>query len=302
MLCEFSVVSNSLIPWTASGQTLLSLRLPWQEYRSGLPFPPPLNLPDPGFKPASPALQVDSVPRSHWGNQFLMLVRLIQIYHCLYIQSLRLVTGGLEIFLHKLYLEKSLMFRICLALLGGSGEENGYPLQYSSLEDPMDRRTWQATIRGVAELDTTERLPLPDGLDIPGGSVGKESTCSRGIDPWAGKIPWRRAWEPTPVFLPGESLWTEDPGGLQSLGLQRFERDWSDWACMHAPGGSKGKTLTKSEIWCHLIKHMNQPRPLGWSESFIIWLSRYYSNIISKCLCLSNFAFEQSFHLRGLGL
>ena len=27
------------------------------------------------------------------------------------------------------------------------------------------------------------------------------------------KIPWRRAWQPTPVFLPGESLWTEEPGG-----------------------------------------------------------------------------------------
>ena len=29
----------------------------------------------------------------------------------------------------------------------------------------------------------------------------------------------RRAWQPTPVFLPGESLWTEDPGGLQSIAL-----------------------------------------------------------------------------------
>ena len=28
------------------------------------------------------------------------------------------------------------------------------------------------------------------------------------------KIPWRRAWQPTPVFLPGESPWTEEPGGL----------------------------------------------------------------------------------------
>ena len=27
-----------------------------------------------------------------------------------------------------------------------------------------------------------------------------------GFDPWVGKIPWRRAWRPTPVFLPGESL------------------------------------------------------------------------------------------------
>ena len=36
------------------------------------------------------------------------------------------------------------------------------------------------------------------------------------------KIPWRRAWQPTPVFLPGESPWTEEPGGLQSTGLQRL--------------------------------------------------------------------------------
>ena len=29
--------------------------------------------------------------------------------------------------------------------------------------------------------------------------------------------PWRRAWQPTPVFLPGGSPWTEEPGGLQSM-------------------------------------------------------------------------------------
>ena len=39
------------------------------------------------------------------------------------------------------------------------------------------------------------------------------------VDPWVGKIPWRRAWQPTPVFLPGESPWTEEPGGLQSMEL-----------------------------------------------------------------------------------
>jgi len=36
----------------------------------------------------------------------------------------------------------------------------------------------------------------------------------RWFDPWVGKIPWRRAWQPTPVFLPGESSWTEEPGGV----------------------------------------------------------------------------------------
>ena len=38
---------------------------------------------------------------------------------------------------------------------------------------------------------------------------------------WVGKIPWRRAWQPTLLFLPGESPWVEEPGGLQSIGLQR---------------------------------------------------------------------------------
>ena len=46
-----------------------------------------------------------------------------------------------------------------------------------------------------------------------------------GFDPWVRKIPWRRAWQPTSVLLPGESLWTEEPGGLQSMGSQRVGHD-----------------------------------------------------------------------------
>ena len=37
---------------------------------------------------------------------------------------------------------------------------------------------------------------------------------------WVGKIPWSRAWQPTPVFLPGESSWTEESDGLQPMGLE----------------------------------------------------------------------------------
>ena len=44
-----------------------------------------------------------------------------------------------------------------------------------------------------------------------GGASGKEPACKcrrqerHGFTPWVGKIPWRREWQPIPVFLPGES-------------------------------------------------------------------------------------------------
>ena len=39
------------------------------------------------------------------------------------------------------------------------------------------------------------------------------------VDPWVGEIPWRRAQQPAAIFLPGESPWTEEPGGLPSMGV-----------------------------------------------------------------------------------
>ena len=46
------------------------------------------------------------------------------------------------------------------------------------------------------------------------------------FNPWVGKIPWKRTWQPTPVFLPGESPQTEEPGRLQSMGSQRVGHNW----------------------------------------------------------------------------
>ena len=47
-----------------------------------------------------------------------------------------------------------------------------------------------------------------DSLGFPSGTSGKEPACQcrrHRFDPWVGKMPWRRAWQPSPVFLPGES-------------------------------------------------------------------------------------------------
>ena len=42
---------------------------------------------------------------------------------------------------------------------------------------------------------------------------------------WVGRISWRRARQPTLVFLLGESPWTEESGGLQSMGSHRVGHD-----------------------------------------------------------------------------
>ena len=48
-------------------------------------------------------------------------------------------------------------------------------------------------------------------MGFPGGSDGEESACNvgdLGLIPGLGRYPWRRAWQPSPVFLPGESPWS----------------------------------------------------------------------------------------------
>ena len=68
-----------------------------------------------------------------------------------------------------------------LGLRSGVGEGNGTPLQYSCLENPMDRRAWKAAVHGVA-----------DGRTRLSDFTFTFMHC-------------RRKWQPTPVFLPGES-------------------------------------------------------------------------------------------------
>ena len=73
-------MSDSLAtPWTVAHQAPLSMGFPRQEYWSGLPFPSPRDLPDPGVKPTSPAslaLQANSLlaepPRKLPGYKVLL--------------------------------------------------------------------------------------------------------------------------------------------------------------------------------------------------------------------------------------
>ena len=92
-------------------------------------------------------------------------------------------------------------------------------------------------------------------------SGGKESACQcrkhkrYGFHHWVGKIPWRREWQPTPVFLPRESPWTKESGRLQFVGSQRVGHNWSNLARTQASMGMK-KYTTFSQSY-------NRPNPWG---------------------------------------
>ena len=75
----------------------------------------------------------------------------------------------------------------------------GIPLQYSCLENLMDGGAWWAAVHGVTKSQTQ----LSDFTFMH----------------------WRRKWQPTPVFLSGESQGQGEPDGLPSMGSQRVGHD-----------------------------------------------------------------------------
>ena len=78
---------------------------------------------------------------------------------------------------------------------------------------------------------------------------------------------WRRKWQPTPVFLPGESQ-GQEPGGLPSMGLHRVGHDWC---------GLAAAATAYVLLMCILLsdfhdKHINRPIPLVKSFESLITL------------------------------
>ena len=67
-LLSFSCVRLFVTPWTVAYEASLSMGFSRQEYWSGLPFPSPGDLPDPGIEPGSPALQADVLPSKPPGK------------------------------------------------------------------------------------------------------------------------------------------------------------------------------------------------------------------------------------------
>ena len=86
-----------------------------------------------------------------------------------------------------------------------------------------------------------------------GDPNGKELTCQCrrykrfGFDPWVGKIPWRKAWQPTPEFLPGESHGQRSLVGTVHGGAK--SQTWLKWFSMHTPP----YTIIPLVFWSHVL-------------------------------------------------
>jgi len=93
------------------------------------------------------------------------------------------------------------------------------PLPSAQQEDK-----WEKDTEPGAGTDTNHKISLPPKGGVPRWHSCKEPPADvedagdTGPDPWVGKILWRRAWQPTPVFLPGESHGQRRPGGYSSCG------------------------------------------------------------------------------------
>ena len=89
---------------------------------------------------------------------------------------------------------------------------------------------------GFSRQEYWSGLPLPSppsGAVVKNSPSNAEDTRDADLIPGSGIFPWSRKWQPTPVFLPGESQ--GEPGGLPSLGSHRVGHDWSDLAARAAP-------------------------------------------------------------------
>ena len=95
-------------------------------------------------------------------------------------------------------------------------------------------------------------LLYSQSLGFPGGSVGKESACNARFDPWIGKIPWSRKWQPTPVLLPGVSHGQRSLVGYSPWGHK--ESDTTERLSFSEP--SYLEDISVNNCWVTLLQNM----------------------------------------------
>ena len=128
--------------------------------------------------------------------------------------------------------------------------------------------------QALLEHRNSNRLSPCQSWGLPGNTRGKDSACQWrrcGFNPWVRKIPWRRSWQPTSVFLPGESH-GQEPDRLQFIGLQRVGHNWSDLACTHTHTYLKILTFLSLFHGLSTVRYIHKH----------YWFSTFYNEIMQS--------------------
>ena len=162
--------------WTVAYQAPLSMGFSRQQYWSGLPFPSPEDLPDPGIKPRSPAMQADALSSEPPGKSYIMPIRHIMsqmpmFYSFLWLNNIPAYMCVIYVMWFYVYVmyglprwlsDKKLPANAgntrdvsSIPRLGRSpGVGNANPLWYSHLEYSVDRGTYWFTVHMVLKCQT----------------------------------------------------------------------------------------------------------------------------------------------------
>ena len=170
-----------------------------QEYWSGLPFPSPGDLPNPGIEPGSPALAGGFF--TIWATKLLQIWRNWNIF-CLERQ---------------MAISNFVLFFFFLTFL------HVWPLSIPYITDNLFYlMAYVPTISHVIAIITSSLFVIQATL-----VAHQERTCLQcrrcGLNPWVRKIPWRKKWQLTPVFMPGKSYCQRSLVGYSSWGCKESD-------------------------------------------------------------------------------
>ena len=86
-------------------------------------------------------------------------------------------------------------------------------------------------------------IAWPDSSVVKNLPAHAGATGDAGFNPWVRKLPWRRKWQHTPVFLPGESHGQRSLAGYSPQGGKRVRHDWvTEYACYYQSTGWECRT------------------------------------------------------------
>ena len=139
---------------------------------------------------------------------------------------------------------------------------------------------WGIILLGINLSVAVKKIISRELRAFPRWCSGKESTCQckrhkrHGFNPWVRKIPWRREWQPTLVFLLGESHGQRSLVGYTVHEVSKGQIRLSDWAHTHSQSFSLPLSISVDSL------------PLSWGSRFLVGHIFWWGASKGKLVCL----------------